>query len=86
MEITKDEFMKLYGDVLVRFTSYYKYTFTYKAVLPNGDILRVGYGGAGEDIYRHEVEANCEEYVLSLNPYEGKCLRGEEVIHSFYEE
>jgi hypothetical protein len=83
MKITKKEFIKLYGDVIVKFTSYYKYTFTYKAVLPNGDILLVGYGGAGEDIYKHEVEADCEESLLSLDPYEGRCLREGEVIHFF---
>jgi len=85
MEITKNEFMKLYGDVIVKFTSYYKFTFTYKAVLPNGDILLVGYGGAAEDIYKYEVEADCEESVLSLDPYEGRCLQGGKVIHSFYD-
>lgn len=83
MKITKDKFLELYGDVKVKFASYYKFAFTYKAILPNGDILRVGCGGAGDDIYRHEVEADCEETVSSLDPREGECLRDGKVVHSF---
>jgi len=34
-EITKEEFMNKYGNIKVKFNTYYKYTFNYKAELDN---------------------------------------------------
>lgn len=44
-----------FGDVPVRFTGYYKYTFTYAASLPDGRRLLVFVGGDSDSIYRLDV-------------------------------
>lgn len=47
--------MEKYGDVPLRFESYYKYSFTFVGVAD--DVLIIAaVGGAGEDIYRYTVK------------------------------
>jgi hypothetical protein len=70
-DMTRQEFYDKYGSVKVKFSYYYKYTFTYEATLPGGIRLTCGYGGNSDDIYRREVIANREEDVNSLQPHEG---------------
>jgi len=71
--MTREEFCKKYGDVKVKFSSYYKYTFTYTGNLPDGGRISVDCGANGDDIYRFEVGADCEEIInsLELGPYAG---------------
>lgn len=69
--MTREEFYEKYGDVKVKFSSYYKYTFTYEATLPDGNRLTCGYGGNHYDIYRHNVSADVEETVGGLELDEG---------------
>jgi hypothetical protein len=69
--MTKDEFYEKYGDVKVKFSDYYKYTFTYTGNLPDGGRISVEYGGNADQIYRHDVGADCEETVSSIEPYAG---------------
>lgn len=57
--MTKDEFYEKYGDVKIKFSSYYKYTFTYGGELPDGGRVSVDYGGNSDDIYRFDVRADC---------------------------
>lgn len=83
--MTRQEFYEKYGDVKVKFSSYYKYTFTYKATLPDGKLLTCGYGGNSDDIYRHEVGADCEESVISLQPHEGSVYQDGKEVDSFYD-
>lgn len=47
-----------YGDILVRFSSYYKYNFVFK-----GQGLTVYAGGDKDDIYRFSVQPN-EDYKI----------------------
>ena len=83
--MTRNEFMDKYGDVVVTFSNYYKYTFNYKAELPDGSLLVVSYGGNSEDIYRHEVGANSPEVVKTLAPYAGSVYRDGKESESFYD-
>lgn len=69
--MTQKEFYEKYGDVKVKFSSYYKYTFTYTGNLPNGGRISVDYGANADDIYRFEVSADWEETINSLAPYAG---------------
>ena len=84
--MTRAEFYEKYGNVRVKFSSYYKYTFTYEATLPDGNRLTCGYGGNHDDIYRHDVSADWGETVGSLQPYKGSVYDwiGYE-IESFYD-
>jgi len=84
-QMTRAEFYAKYGDVEVTFTSYYKYTFTYAATLPDGKRLTVGYGGSHDEIYRHEVTTSCAEKVSSLQPYTGAVYEGTDEVEGFYD-
>ena len=84
--MTRDEFIEKYGDVVVTFSHYYKYTFTFKTVLPNGMILSVGYGGDHHDIYRYDLVNNEQIRVEDVYPYVGSVYEdGGKVLESFYD-
>lgn len=70
--MTKEDFMEQYGDVLVKFASYYKYTFTFTGKIDDdGNFIVVNVGGCHNDIYRMSVNAGAETTVSSLYPYVG---------------
>ena len=83
--MTRQEFYEKYGSVKVKFSRYYKYTFTYEATLPDGNQLTCEYGRNSEDIYRHEVVADCEETVSSLQPHEGGVYQDGKEVEGFYD-
>lgn len=84
--MTREEFCEKYGDVKVKFSDYYKYTFNYTGELPDGGTISVGYGGNFDDIYRHEVVANVEQTISSLYPYTGTAYdKDGNVIDEFYD-
>ena len=72
--MTRDEFIKKYGEVEVYFSSYYKYCFSFKS--KDGKI-GVSIGGSGDDIYSIEVDADRPVLVRDLYPdnanVNGKC-------------
>lgn len=84
-EITKKQFIEKYGEIKVKFESYYKYTFTYSATLPDGKIISVGYGGNSDDIYRFSVTSDEEETIISLYPYTGSVYDDNVEVEYFYE-
>lgn len=83
--MTRQEFYDKYGSVKVKFSSYYKYTFTYAATLPDGKRLTCGYGGNGNDIYRYKVCADSEETVSNLQPHQGAVYQDGNKIEDFYD-
>lgn len=83
--MTRDEFFAKYGDVKVKFSSYYKYAFTYMATLPGDKTLTCGVGGNADDIYRHEVSATAEETVNSLDLFYGAVHDSGEMVEGFYD-
>jgi hypothetical protein len=83
--MTRAEFCEKYGDVPVKFSSYYKYTFTYSTTLPDGKRLVVSYGGCSDDIYRHEVSADSLETINSLQPCQGFVYDGDVEVEGFYD-
>ena len=84
-EMTRQEFYDKYGDVKVKFSSYYKFTFTYAATLPDGKRLTCGCGGNSADIYRDEVYANNEYTVAELQPHEGGVYQDGKEVEGFYD-
>lgn len=84
-QMTRAEFYAKYGDVEVTFSSYYKYTFTYAATLPDGKLLTVGYGGNSDDIYMHEVASARAEKVSQLQPHTGAVYEGVKEVEGFYD-
>lgn len=83
--ITKAEFYDKYGDVLVQFSGYYKYAFSYKATLPDGKRIVVDYGGNTGDIYRHDVSPEGLQAIRNLDPYAGTVYEGTKIVEEFYE-
>lgn len=84
--MTEEEFIEKYGDVKVKFSSYWKYTFNYTGSLPDGCKISVGYGGNADDIYRYEVVPDHEETVSSIYPYFGRVRdKDGKVIDEFYD-
>ena len=85
-QMTKKDFIEKYGDVKVKFSSYYKYTFKYIGTLPDGNVISVDCGGNADDIYRYEVDADAEESVSSIDPYAGSVRdKDYKVTDQFYD-
>jgi hypothetical protein len=88
VRMSREEFYDKYGSVQVAFISYYKFTFTYAATLPDGKQLTVSYGGNSDQIYRHEVSPDRVETVRELQPYSGAVYDGpdyENEVEWFYD-
>lgn len=83
--MTKQEFFDKYGDVVVSFSSYYKYVFYYKADLPDGTLIHVSVGGNSEDIYRFDISSEDRQEIRVLDPYAGNVRREGVRIESFYD-
>ena len=83
--MTREEFYKKYGDVKVTFSSYYKYTFTYSGVLPDGRTISVDTGGDASEIYHDSVICGTEETINSLYPYAGRVHDDKQETDSFYD-
>lgn len=83
--MTKEEFIVKYGEVLVTFSSYYKFTFTYSGTLPDGKRLSVDVGGNSDDIYRDSVTAGQSVKIAHLYPYSGSVYDGTTEVESFYD-
>ena len=83
--MTKDEFYEKYGQVKVKFSSYYKYTFTFEGTLNDGGRIVIDVGGSSGEIYRFEVCAGLEETISSLEPYSGVVFSEDKrEVESFY--
>lgn len=70
--MTAAEFISKYGNVTVKFSSYYKYTFTYTGKLPDGSEISIDYGGNSDQIYRQDVVPDKEYTVSEIMPYAGR--------------
>jgi hypothetical protein len=85
MQITKDEFLDKYGNVKVKFDSYYKYMFRFRGELPEGGVLYCSYGGDADDIYRFNIDVDKEETVSTIDPNRGSVYKDDEEVLSFDE-
>jgi hypothetical protein len=83
--MTKDEFIIKYGSTKVKFSSYYKYTFSYAALTEDGLKITVGIGGNSDEIYRQEVMPDKEEYINDLDPYCGYVFKDNVQLEGFYD-
>lgn len=90
MSITKAEFMERYGDVLVSFSSYYKYTFYFRGIAENGETITCSIGSSSDDIYKLDVQAGEKKTIRLLDAQDGDITygcarRGEDEICSFFD-
>lgn len=65
--MTRDEFLKEYGNVPLKLHSYYKYSFTFKGMTQNDSYVTMCLGGDADDIYRLELDVESTYYVRDLD-------------------
>ena len=56
--MTEEQAVKEYGDVLLVFSEYYKYSFSFNGVASDGAEIYVSIGGDSDDIYKTTVVNN----------------------------
>ena len=65
---TLEEAKNIYGDVPLKFTSYYKFSFTFAGEAGDGAEVIASVGGDSTDIYKMPVNADDVETLNSLDP------------------
>ncbi|RLG57456.1 MAG: hypothetical protein DRN95_05510 [Candidatus Hydrothermarchaeota archaeon] len=65
-----EKVLEKYGDAKVKFSSYYKYTFTFRGKTEDGREIVCRVGWTADDIYRFGVNAEEEITVRDLHPDE----------------
>ena len=80
--LNEKEFLELYGEAKVVFTSYYKYSFSFIGEF-NGKSIYVSVGGNADDIYRFDVDAGKEYAVKQLGISYAEVKEGETTIAEF---
>jgi len=81
-ELNEKEFLEMYGEAKVVFTSYYKYSFSFRGEF-NGKSIYVSVGGSADDIYRFDVDAGKEYAVKQLGISYAEVKEGETTIAEF---
>jgi hypothetical protein len=81
-KMTRFEVLEKYGDLPLRFSSYYKYSFTFSGIAPDGAKISADVGGDASDIYRLDVTPNTTR-TLQSGDLEGiSVMVGDETIFS----
>jgi hypothetical protein len=81
-KLNEKEFLEMYGEVKVVFTSYYKYSFSFRGEF-NGKSIYVSVGGNADDIYKFDVTAGKEYAVKELGMNYAEVKEGETTIAEF---
>ena len=81
-KLQEKEFVELYGDAKVVFTSYYKYSFSFRGEF-NGKQIYANVGGNADDIYRFEVNAEKEVLIKDLEINYAEVREGDVVVSEF---
>jgi hypothetical protein len=82
--LNEKEFLEIYGEAKVVFTSYYKYSFSFRGEF-NGKSIYVSVGGNADDIYRIDIDADKEYAVKQLGISYAEVKEGETTIAEFTE-
>lgn len=56
--LTREQVIEKYGNVRLKFSSYYKYSFTYVGTAEDGVTIACMVGGDSDSIYRYSVDAD----------------------------
>jgi len=83
-ELSWKQALKKYGECKIKFSSYYKYQFSFTGVC--GDIeIYLRDGGDSSNIYRYEVNANEEVLVKTFKPNNLQIIKDGKVIEEYYD-
>lgn len=55
--LSTKEFEEIYSEVELKFDSYYKYMFNFTGTAPDGTVIRSGFGGSSDEIYKFDLDA-----------------------------
>lgn len=83
--LNEKEFLEMYGEAKVVFTSYYKYSFSFRGEF-NGKSIYASVGGNADDVYRFDVRAGKEVAVKDLGMNYAEVKEGETTIAEFIDE
>ena len=82
---TLESIIEKYNDLVkLKFSSYYKYSFSFVGETADGLNFYVSVGGSADDIYRFDVSADKVETLKSLDPNYISVKKNGEVIHEVY--
>lgn len=83
-KLTLEDVVNKYGDCKVKFSSYYKYNFTFKGKF--GDLVILArYGGDSGDIYKFDVDVDREEIIKYLDANWITISKDNKVIEEYYD-
>ena len=74
-----------YKNEVVKFTGYYKYTFTFMTTLSNGNTLVAQVGGCADSIYTLAVSSDMMTSVDTLQPYRLIEISNGEIVDTWQE-
>jgi len=83
--MTKEDILKKYGNVELKFRHYYKYTFMFKGETPEGEVVYANVGGAADEIYRLDLDYNETGTISNLEPCTISVMKGSKVIADWHE-
>lgn len=84
VNLTEEQFIEQYGEAMVVFAYYYKYTFSFTGEY-QGKKIGVIVGGSADDIYRFDVQPGKEYKVKELCIFSATVAEGETTIAEYYE-
>jgi hypothetical protein len=83
---TLDSIIEKYNDLVkLKFSSYYKYSFSFRGNTEDGLEIYASVGGSADDIYKFSVDANTEETLKSLLPNYISVKKDGQMLHEVYE-
>lgn len=82
--MNREEMLEKYGTVPLKFTGYYKYSFSFSGVAPDGAKIYVSIGGNASDIYRLEVDPDDAITIKADDPCSISIKKDDVKIYSEY--
>jgi hypothetical protein len=67
--MTAEEVMEKFNGKVLKFSSYYKYTFSFVGYTDDGYKIVCKYGGSSDEIYRYSVNVTDEMKFLSMDEW-----------------
>ena len=83
--LSYEELLSQYGDIELKFSSYFKYSFTFTGQI--GDIrIEATIGGSSDDIYRLDIDADQIMTIRMLDARMVSIYKGGQLIAEYYGE